>query len=478
MLEIFSEYGNRIAISTDSEKMSYANIKIETIKICNYISNKYGTNNKFALCMRHGISYFIWALAVVMSGNKIYLLHPSAAHNTIDEIDKYVTCFLCDNTTIKSVTKFIESKDVIDASKLNLEEYSHFDYQDKSFIGSIILTTSGTTSGKSKYIDIPFNFIKIKSSLLSNYLKLLSSDTCYVFTPLCSIQALWSVLSHLYVGGKVHLGDFCPSKFSEILEKENITTLISTASIIRGMIDQLDDIFNLRMIVVGGDHIEPTLLSKLKEKWGHLNYANVYGTTETVAGDTVFEPRMLSELDDTYYSVGKGTIYSSIAIMDEVGNILSAYETGFICIQSPFLQVRNYNNHDKIINECNYFNTYDLGYLDSNGYLYYKGRASSIIIHNGFKVSPVEVENQIYSFEGVKEAVVIGRKHMIYGEIVVAYIVAKNVCTTEEIKEYLLQNLESYKIPKEIVFVKEFKYGKTGKIDRMSLINNDMSHFR
>ena len=65
----------------------------------------------------------------------------------------------------------------------------------------------------------------------------------------------------------------------------------------------------------------------------------------------------------------------------------------------------------EVMTEDGFFNTGDVGYLDSEGYLYITGRKKNIIIlSNGKNIYPEEIEEYLYKIEGVKECAVIGRK--------------------------------------------------------------------
>ena len=113
-----------------------------------------------------------------------------------------------------------------------------------------------------------------------------------------------------------------------------------------------------------------------------------------------------------------------------------------------------------------------LSYLNNQGKLIINGRVHDMIIVSGFNVYPVEVENVIDSIEYIKESAVFGVSDSDSGEKVVAYIEFKPNCymTENEIALYLKKKLTNYKVPKQIIIVKE-DLPKTlvGKIDKNAL---------
>ena len=120
-----------------------------------------------------------------------------------------------------------------------------------------------------------------------------------------------------------------------------------------------------------------------------------------------------------------------------------------------------------------YFNTGDLGEVDKDGYLYYRGRFKDIIKISGMNIHPVEIEHKIKKCSSVIECAVIGEKNEHFGELIKSIIVAKNqkTLTQIQIKKYLRNNLNEYEIPQIIEFVDELPKNKLGKIDKKKLKN-------
>ena len=112
--------------------------------------------------------------------------------------------------------------------------------------------------------------------------------------------------------------------------------------------------------------------------------------------------------------------------------------------------------------------TGDLGYIDEEGFLFHKGRKDDLIIKGGINIYPTEIENVLNEIPQVKEALVIGKRDKLYGNVIVAYIVikGKKELNRNDINSYLLTKLEAIKCPDEIVFVNKLEQTSTGKIKR------------
>jgi acyl-coenzyme A synthetase/AMP-(fatty) acid ligase len=119
------------------------------------------------------------------------------------------------------------------------------------------------------------------------------------------------------------------------------------------------------------------------------------------------------------------------------------------------------------------FHTGDLGYVDSEGYVFYTGRIKDLIIRGGVNISPMEITNRLMEHPDVKEAATIGIPDPIYGEEVASFIVPKPGCEMEEkdIISHCEKTLPDFKIPKVIRFLEEIPKSKRGKASKQLLLN-------
>jgi len=109
--------------------------------------------------------------------------------------------------------------------------------------------------------------------------------------------------------------------------------------------------------------------------------------------------------------------------------------------------------------------------MDDEGYIYLLDRKKDLIIVGGYNVYPVELENLPYRHPAVLEAAVIGKADERLGQIPKAYIVLKpgETATEEEIKQFCLERLASYKRIREVAFIEEIPKTPTGKLMKRRL---------
>ena len=113
----------------------------------------------------------------------------------------------------------------------------------------------------------------------------------------------------------------------------------------------------------------------------------------------------------------------------------------------------------------------DIFRTDSEGYLYFVARKDDIIKSRGEKVSPREVENVLYGLDGVLEAAVVGVPDALLGEAVKAFVTLKTgvLLTERDVIRHCRAHLESFMVPKTVIFVDELPKTDTGKIKKTGL---------
>src|SRR4029078_4737874 len=112
-----------------------------------------------------------------------------------------------------------------------------------------------------------------------------------------------------------------------------------------------------------------------------------------------------------------------------------------------------------------WFRTGDRGSLDPDGYLSVSGRIKELIIRDGEKIMPGEIEEGLGSPPGVVDAAVVGEPDGGRSQAVVAYVVpAYSPPTADELRVYCRKKLADYKVPRRFVIAPDLPRGPTGKI--------------
>jgi acyl-CoA synthetase (AMP-forming)/AMP-acid ligase II len=118
-----------------------------------------------------------------------------------------------------------------------------------------------------------------------------------------------------------------------------------------------------------------------------------------------------------------------------------------------------------------WFHTGDGGSVDGDGYLSVSDRKKDVIITGGENVSSIEVEDCIYSLNGVAECAVIGVPDDKWGETIKAVVVRAPGCALEasDVIAHCKQRIAGYKAPTSVDFVATIPRTATGKVQKFKL---------
>jgi acyl-coenzyme A synthetase/AMP-(fatty) acid ligase len=109
--------------------------------------------------------------------------------------------------------------------------------------------------------------------------------------------------------------------------------------------------------------------------------------------------------------------------------------------------------------------------MDEEGYLYFVGRQDDIIKTRGEKVSPREVEDVLYSLDGVAEAAVVGVPDALLGQAIRAVVTLREgaALTEQDLRRHCARHLEDFAVPRAVEFRDSLPKTTSGKISKREL---------
>ena len=275
----------------------------------------------------------------------------------------------------------------------------------------------------------------------------------------------------LLLGGEVlFLREFNPILASETIMEHNVNTLVAVPFMYKllnesKLSDEID-FSQLKYCLSAGAPLHINVYMAFKDRF-KKKIIQDYGSTETGLICINFD------YEYKYESVGQAITTTEIGIFIDAVRQTETNVVGEVWVRSKGTALR-YIYPSKINLESFYndwYNTYDLGKLDDELYLYITGKKSNIINIDGLKADPVEIENVLLELDQISEAAITFQRTQENRNILKAYIVpSKNaVLTEEEILKHCRIRLSDYKLPRIINFVNELPKTATGKILRGSL---------
>ena len=236
------------------------------------------------------------------------------------------------------------------------------------------------------------------------------------------------------------------------------------------------DLSSLKGVFSGGDSLSVELKKKF-DKFLYDHKASIqvregYGTTETVTACCLTPPHMFKEgsigvpFPDTYIKIVRPGTEEELPYGEE-GEILLAGPTVMKeYMKHPDETASTLRTH---ADGLTWVYTGDLGTMDEEGFIYFRGRAKRMIISSGYNVYPGQLENILDAHEKVHMSCVIGIPDSYKMQAVKAFIMLKEgVPATEETREELMaycrKNIAKYAMPKEIEFRTELPKTLVGKV--------------
>ena len=250
------------------------------------------------------------------------------------------------------------------------------------------------------------------------------------------------------------------------------------------------DLSCLKGVFSGGDSLSIELKKKFdKFLYDHKAVIQVregYGTTETVTACCLTPPHMFKEgsiglpFPDTYIKIVKpGT--------DEE---LPYGEEGEILLAGPTV-MKEYMNHPEETAQTlrthadglTWVYTGDLGTMDSEGFIYFRGRAKRMIISSGYNVYPSQLENILDAHEYVQMSCVIGVPDPYKMQKVKAFVklspdVPANEETKKELLDYCRKHIAKYAMPYDIEFREDMPKTLVGKVAYRVLEEEELSRIK
>jgi len=232
----------------------------------------------------------------------------------------------------------------------------------------------------------------------------------------------------------------------------------------------------LQTIVYGGG---PMYLADLRQAMAVFGnrLAQIYGQGESPMTITALSkahhanaahPRHVERL----MSVGLPASVVEVAIRDPEGRALPAGEVGEICVRGDVVMSGYWGNPEGTAAALRggWLWTGDLGSFDADGFLTLKDRSKDLIVSGGSNIYPREVEEVLLAHPAVAEASVVGRPDREWGEVVVAFVVARGAPPpTEELDRLCLDHIARFKRPREYRFVDRLPKNNYGKVVKTEL---------
>ncbi|HSD10034.1 MAG TPA: AMP-binding protein, partial [Candidatus Binatia bacterium] len=225
---------------------------------------------------------------------------------------------------------------------------------------------------------------------------------------------------------------------------------------------------SLRLVTTGSSIVPEAVMRPWFERG--VPVTQVYGLTES--GPVAICLRREDALRKIG-SCGKPTVHCQARIVDDRGHDLPPGEKGEIVLRGPNLFREYWNDPAGTAGVLadGWLRTGDVGHRDSEGFFYVDARLKEMLISGGENIFPAELENVLGGCPAILEAAVVGRSDERWGEVPIAYVVAKpgSGLTVAGVMALFEGRLARFKHPREIVFLDSLPRNAMGKVLKYEL---------
>ncbi|MGY1638539.1 acyl-CoA synthetase [Geodermatophilus sp. SYSU D00742] len=230
------------------------------------------------------------------------------------------------------------------------------------------------------------------------------------------------------------------------------------------------DLSSLRKGYYGASPMPVEVLRELQRRLPDVALWNFYGQTEMAPLATILRP---SEQLARAGSAGRAALNVETRLVDDSGHPVPPGTVGEIVHRSPQATLGYYHDPAKTAEAFvdGWFHSGDLGVMTADGYLSVVDRKKDMIKTGGENVASREIEEAVYTLDGVAEVAVFGIPHPHWIEAVTAVVVPKPgaTLTAEDVHAHIRDRLAGYKRPKYVVLADALPKNPSGKILKREL---------
>jgi acyl-CoA ligase (AMP-forming) (exosortase A-associated) len=299
-----------------------------------------------------------------------------------------------------------------------------------------ILYTSGST-GKPKGVMLSHRNMVAGAKSVASYLENVASDVILSALPLSFDAGFSQLTTGFHAGARVVLLNYLmPRDVLDALARERVTglTAVPPLWIQLSQLQWPESIASdLRYIANTGGRMPRETLARLRARLPDTKPYLMYGLTEAFRS-TYLPP---AEVDRRPDSIGKAIPNAEILVLRPDGTACACDEPGELVHRGALVSMGYWNDREKtaerfkplpmnvagrepgmVLPEIAVFSG-DTVRMDAEGFIYFIGRTDEMIKTSGYRVSPTEIEEVVYSTGLVGEAAAFGVAHAVLGQAIV-----------------------------------------------------------
>ena len=280
-------------------------------------------------------------------------------------------------------------------------------------------------------------------------------------------------------------GGFDAAELVALSQRWGQLVLFAAPTMVKRLVDHIEtkgaSADGFKTLIYGGGPMYAADMRRALDVMGQ-RFVQIYGQGESPMTITALPRWVLADTTHPRWaerlaSVGVAQSGVQVRVVNTQGEDLPAGEVGEVLVRGDVVMGGYWRQIDASHQALRdgWLWTGDMGALDKDGFLTLHDRSKDVVISGGSNIYPREVEEALLLHPAVSEVSVIGRPDADWGEVVVAYVVAREPVSAEALGEHCLQQLARFKRPKHIHFVDALPKNNYGKVLKTALRELDAS---
>jgi long-chain acyl-CoA synthetase len=339
-----------------------------------------------------------------------------------------------------------------------------------------IIYTSGSTGEPRGVMLSHRNFVANAESIV-RYLGLTPADRVMCVLPFHYVYGLSLLHTHLAVGGTLVIENRSafPNVVLASMQQHEVTGFAGVPSTFTLMLHRSNlpttALPCLRYVTQAGGGMAPARITEWLERGPRADFYVMYGATEAAARLTYLPP---ADLRGKLGSIGRAIPGVDIVVANEAGEPAAPGVIGELVARGANISRGYWNNPEETTRRFSAlgYHTGDLGFMDTDGYLFLVGRKHDMIKVGANRVGAKEIEDVLHEHPAVHEAAVVAAAHDLLGEAPVAFVALRAPLANgaDGLRAFCASRLAPYKVPVRVVEVPELpKLQASGKVNREAM---------
>jgi amino acid adenylation domain-containing protein len=475
------EFPNNLAIKSNKDAITYQELDRLTDQYARaFQAMGAKPDTIIALCLPRTVECLVSLLSVLKSGAAYLPLDPEQPKTRLQQI-------IDDANPIILITELtnLAANQCCSLGQLNDEKrhQSISSYDIKPDHLAYVLYTSGST-GVPKGVQVEHQQIAHYSQSIIEQLTLPKESHYGQISSLMADLGNTMLFPAWLTGSCVHLLDKTEvndgNELAKYINNSPLDCLKIVPSHLEALLASGQDILPNKVLVLGGEKIQSSLIKLLNDLSPSCKIFNHYGPTETTVGV------MIGEVDlDTGSSTLSETIGSNqVLILDQNNKPVISGQCGELYVTGPNV-TRGYLNDIARTNEVylhitnpfltkntmRYYKTGDLALSHADGSVSILGRNDQQIKIRGFRLDLNEIQQLLLSYQDIAQANLQTSGEGENKQLIAFVVLIKGAeLEVKVMLNYLVQHLPNYMVPSHVFSVKQFPLNRNGKIDSHQLL--------